>query len=109
MQGLEGPDLTTGRTGRPELEEVVTMMGWDDGWAWSWVALCVTVFLVLGGLVGAAVLVAARGWLRPRRSPLDEDPRRILDQRLARGELTEAQYLSARNLLDAHPVAGGAR
>jgi uncharacterized membrane protein len=109
MRGLEVPDLTGGCTGRPELEEVVTMMGWDGGWGWSWVALCVTVFLVLGGLIGAAVLVAARGWLPPRRSFPDEDPRRIVDQRFARGELTEAQYLSARNLLEAHPVVGGAR
>lgn len=109
VEGLKGPDLTMGRAGRPGLKGVITMMGWDDGWGWSWLALCVTMLLVLGGLVSAAVLISAPGWLRPRRSYPDKDPQRILDQRFARGELTEAQYLSARNLLEAHPTGGGAR
>jgi putative membrane protein len=85
------------------------MMGWNDGWAWGWLALCTTMLLVVGALIAAVVLMAGRAWPAPlRRSPA-EDPQRILDQRLARGELTEAQYLSATSALAARAVGGGTR
>jgi hypothetical protein len=92
---------------------VITMMGWYDGWllGWGWggLALCATMLLVVGALIGAGVLMAGRAWPAAFRRSLGEDPQRILDQRLAWGELTEAQYLSATSALTAHAVGGGTR
>ncbi|MGB3696367.1 MAG: SHOCT domain-containing protein [Gordonia sp. (in: high G+C Gram-positive bacteria)] len=65
------------------------MMGWyggDAGWA-------MMTSMVLFWLVVIGVVVWAIVRLTPRRR-LDDDPRAILDRRLASGEIDEAEYRS---------------
>lgn len=66
------------------------------GWGLA-IAMCV---------VMVALLVAGAAWLvtttRSGRTPElpEPDPRRVLDSRLARGEISEEEYLGARSALD---------
>lgn len=61
----------------------------------------------LGGLVwlvAAVALIALVAWsigsLSPRRDRQTDEPAQILRARLARGEITEAEYEQARRLLE---------
>ncbi len=79
-----------GRVPRPDGEVVAKMAGWTVGID-GWLLLGVWV-LVLGITVWALVH-------EPRRPNRDE-ARRILQGRLARGEITPAEYEQTRRLLD---------
>ncbi|AKE88712.1 MULTISPECIES: hypothetical protein [Rhodococcus] len=73
------------------------MMGWYGGAGWA-AALAMGVFwLLLAGVVVWAVVRAA--------APPDpgDDARRILDRRLASGEIDVATYRTLRDELDARP------
>ena len=79
------------------------MMFWDGGWGaagWIFMSLMMVVFWVL---VILAVVFAVRAMSGDRgRAPADDqvEARRILNERLARGELTEEEYTRRRQLLD---------
>jgi putative membrane protein len=78
------------------------MMGWygDGGWGWgAWLAMSLMMLVFWGGLV--AVLVMLVRSVRQPGAPQDAsgDARRILDERFARGELDEEDYVRRRDLL----------
>jgi putative membrane protein len=59
------------------------------GWGWGWMALMMTVGILLVALL---VLVLVRGSVSRPQSEDRDDPTQILAQRLARGEIDEAEY-----------------
>jgi putative membrane protein len=82
------------------------MMGWHDG-AWAlgdWLAMA-GMMLVLTGLMAAVTLLVVRAVIAPRRpgtsGPGDRatEARRILDERLARGEISEEDYAQRQSWL----------
>jgi putative membrane protein len=81
------------------------MMGFYGGWG-QWFALCLTM-LVVWGLIGFGVVAAVRNSLNRVRGRGSDDPRGILAERFAKGELSEDEYLSARSVIDAHGVTAG--
>jgi putative membrane protein len=79
-------------------EWLAMMGGWMTGWMWIWPVLVVAGLLI----IGYVVLRLVQGG-RPS-SPTGADPagstaRRILDERYARGEIDEDEYLRRRGLL----------
>jgi len=73
-------------------------MMWHHSWgAGDWVAMSLMMLVFWGALVAGAV------WLvRNARRPLENSnaaARQILDEKLARGEVTEEEYLRRRELL----------
>lgn len=72
------------------------MMSWYPGWGWGHALAMAAVMIAVWGIVAWGVVSALRGFSRPQR---EDDPRRILDRRFARGELTEEDYRKARELL----------
>lgn len=79
------------------------MMWHDDGWGWGgWLAASLTMLLVWTVLVTAVVLLV-RPFGQPRSgaggSPDRSAAERILDERFARGELTEDEYRHQRDVL----------
>lgn len=83
------------------------MMFWyGGGWAWwqagpMWVAM-IAFWALLIWAVYAPVTGATRrpGQAGPGGQPQASDARRILDERLARGEVDTEEYQRLRNLLD---------
>lgn len=79
------------------------MMFWDGGWGpagWIFMSLMMVGFWAL---VIAAVVFAVRAMGSDRDRARADDQlaaRRILNERLARGELTEEEYTRRRQLLD---------
>ena len=79
-------------------------MGWHEGWGWglgTWIGMGL-LMLVFWALVVIAIVVLVRsirsgGPAAP--PPASPDARRILDERFARGELTEEEYLRRRQVL----------
>lgn len=75
-------------------------MHWYNGWAAWWMMIMMTIFwlVIVGGLVwGAYALVKST---RPDRS--SEDARRILDIRLAKGEISANEYADLTRTLEGH-------
>ena len=87
-------------------EEMITMMIWSSGWAWwqaslMWLAM-IAFWALLIWLIYALV-TGAIGWgRRPERGEErgDGDARRILDERLARGEVDLEEYQRLCEVLD---------
>jgi uncharacterized membrane protein len=82
--------------------EVVDVMWWHDGGGGSpMMALTMVAFWALLAGFGYGVL---RGLLAPRRPSggdgVRSEARRMLDERLARGEIDHEQYTRSRALLD---------
>ncbi len=81
------------------------MMNWNGGWAWWQTAL-----MWLGMLVLLLVLLAAAYALLTGRPPSRDrdggDPQRILDRRLARGEIDVDEYERRRQLIAGAPSPG---
>lgn len=82
-------------------------MGWygwghHTGWA-GWLAMWL-MMLVFWGLVVAGGFWVVRATRSGRSAAPTSAPsaRQILDERLARGELTEEEYLRRRDLLQSH-------
>lgn len=76
--------------------------------ALMWVAVLVFWALVFWA-VYALVTSARRSGDRDRAARGEDDPRRILDQRLARGEIGEDEYRHLRDLIDRAPVGTATR
>ena len=75
-------------------------MMWDDGWgAGGWLMMSL-LMLILWTLVVAGVIWLVRATRSaPTRSTTDDDARRILDERFARGEISEDEYQARRHVL----------
>lgn len=75
------------------------MMNWDSGWSWgAWLGMGLIMVVFWSVIVAAAVaLIRSLGHRGP--SQAGEDPLRILDQRFARGEITQDEYTYRRELL----------
>ena len=79
-------------------------MMWDYGYGmwWMWIPGLLLTLLIVAGIV-ALIVLAVRSSGRPHDNtrPTDQDvARRILDERLARGEITTEQYRELRSTLD---------
>ena len=74
-------------------------MMWGNGWGWFFGMLMMLLFW--GGLV-AVVVVLVRGSGRSDRGPRDSagfDPLEILEERYARGEISEEEFEERRRVL----------
>jgi uncharacterized membrane protein len=75
------------------------MMNWNQSWsAGNWAAMSL-MMLVLWSLIAVAVIALVRSLRSRRPTPSGDDAVQILDLRLARGDITEAQYAYSRELL----------
>ena len=74
------------------------MMWWDAG-HWYWGVAMTTVFW---GLVAALIYMALRGSRDEARPP---KARELLDERFAKGELSEEEYELRRAALDRRPTS----
>ena len=73
-------------------------MMWQHGWGASeWLVMSLMMLIFWGALVAGAVWLA-RNTRRPLRHATT-GARQILDDKLARGEVTEDEYLRRRELL----------
>ncbi len=113
---LEGMDKQAdgGGSGRyPDPEEMVTMMFWyGGGWAWWQAGLMWVVMIAFWVLLVWAIYALVAGVIRRGGEPEDGDARRILDERLARGEIDAEQYQRLREVLDGgrgHPAGSASR
>ena len=68
-------------------------MGW---WMWALMALGTIGFTVV---VAYVVLAVIQGGPTPPAAPTTMDPLRLLDERLARGEIDAEEYQRTRNVL----------
>lgn len=74
------------------------MMWWDAGhWYWG-----VAMMIVFWGLVAALIYMAFRGSRDEARPP---KARELLDERFAKGELSEEEYELRRAALDRRPTS----
>ncbi len=81
------------------------MMFWNGGgWAWWQAGLMWLVMIAFWALLIWAIYALVTGITRrpgqARPGAQDGDPRRILDERLARGEIDAEEYRRLRDLLD---------
>ena len=80
------------------------MWGWGNGnWGWgAWLPMMLFMLVFLGVVVWAVVMFT-RSWTS--RPPYHEhgehasDPKRILDERFARGEIDEEEYRKRKDVL----------
>lgn len=72
------------------------MHGWDGGWMWLWGTLMMLTWVVV---IGGAVWLIVRA-TRSHDRPPASTARQILDERLARGEISLDEYQQRRDLLD---------
>ena len=93
------------RAGRRH-EEMVAMMFWDSGWAWwqaglMWLAM-IAFWALLIWLIYALVTGAVGRGRQPERDEErpGDDARRILDERLARGEIKIEEYQRLRDVIE---------
>ena len=79
---------------------VVDMMWWDGGhWYWG-----VVMMIVFWGAIVAIVYLAFRGSANHEHRP---SARELLDERLAKGELSEEEYERKRAALEGRAAARG--
>ncbi len=85
------------------------MMFWyGGGWAWwqaglMWLAMAVFWALLIWAVYALVAGITRRPGEPERRSERDGGARRILDERLARGEIGTEEYQRLRDLLDTGP------
>ena len=78
------------------------MMWWSGSWGWeAWLAMSLgmLVFWALVAWVIVVLVKSSNGWRYDGR----RDPRDILDERYARGEIDEDEYKHRRELLSSGP------
>src|SRR5690606_33981090 len=82
-------------------KELRAMMGWyHDGTGWGGWLLMAVVMVAFWTLVALGVVALFRETRRMEAPETERpDPSRILDERFARGEIDEAEYLSRRGAL----------
>ena len=69
------------------------MMHWDgDGGGNGWVVTMVLMMLLLWGSIGALLWYGIHALLHRDSRPAAEDPRAILDARLAHGDIEPEEY-----------------
>ena len=75
----------------------------NSGWGWeAWLPMMLVMLAFLGVVVWA-VAIFTRSWTS--RPPYhdhvehDDDPKRLLDERFARGEIDEEEYRTRRDVL----------
>lgn len=73
----------------------------------GWSILMTFVMLAFWGGVAALVAYAVRGSVRHSPGGGDPDPKQILAQRLARGEIDAEEYRSRLEVLAGTPASGG--
>jgi putative membrane protein len=92
---------------------MITMMFWyGTGWVWWQAGLMWVGMIAFWGLLIWAVYALVTNLTRkPRPEPPGEDARRILDERLARGEIDDGEYQRLRGLIETgtQHAASGAR
>jgi putative membrane protein len=82
------------------------MDGWDmNGWGWGWMTLMMVVGVLLVALL---VLTLLRGSALGPRTDDRPNAEEILAQRLARGEIDEAEYQRRRSALRSKDRPSGA-
>jgi putative membrane protein len=77
------------------------MWGWGDAWG-GWLVGALMMLLFWGGIV-ALVVFAFRGWGGERRDGRHEerpDAREILEERFAKGEISEDEFEQRRRVLE---------
>lgn len=67
--------------------------GWMNGWGWGMMGLGWLIIVILVGFVAWAIIGSNSGSRR-------HDPMDLLDERLARGELSPEDYRERRNILE---------
>jgi uncharacterized membrane protein len=82
------------------------MYDWNGGWG-SWVSMGAMMLLFTGAVIALAVWAAVWATRSSTSHRSFEDPRAVLDRRLASGEVDADGYAQARRLLDGK--AAGAR
>jgi len=91
---------------------MITMMFWyGNGWAWWQGGLMWLAMLAFWGLLIWAVYALITNLTRkPGQEHGSGDARSILDQRLARGEISPEEYQRLRGLIEpeTHPTGAGA-
>ena len=80
------------------------MYGWDgDGWGiGGWIAMTVLMVLFWGGVVTIVVVLLRRPHSDQRMTgmlPPHHEAERILNERFARGEIDETEYIARRAVL----------
>ena len=78
------------------------MMGWyDDGWSYGWMFAMMLGWVALIALAVWAVVALTRRSGPARGPPAPQQPPwQTLDGRFAAGEISQQEYLEARQLLD---------
>jgi putative membrane protein len=90
----------------PGREEMITMMFWyGGGWAWWQAGLMWLAMIAFWGLLVWAIYALVSGITRRTEAAPGEqrqpgDARRILDERLARGEIDTEEYQRLHDVLD---------
>lgn len=64
---------------------------WDDGGTWAWWPMWLGMILFWGGLIWLGVWLVRRSDHNPSSKSPARDPRRILEDRFARGEIDEEE------------------
>lgn len=81
-------------------------MHWSDGSWWWWIPMTLTMVAFWALVIWAVVRLAGAPWSRQGRSGDEPDPARILDERLARGEIGASEYRELRDELTRHRRPG---
>jgi putative membrane protein len=85
---------------------MVTMMFWyAGGWAWwqaglMWLAMIAFLAFLIWAVYALVTGITRRGGEPERGGQQPGDARRILDERLARGEIDDGEYQRLREILD---------
>jgi putative membrane protein len=68
----------------------------ESSW-WTWLSMTVSMVVFWGAVIWAVVAVT-----RSRQQPADRSPQQLLDERLARGEISVDEYQSLSRVLQEH-------
>jgi putative membrane protein len=72
------------------------MHGWDGGWMWLWSTL---MMLTWAAIIAAVVWLVLRSNRRNGDTNGTKEAKRVLDERLARGEVTIEEYRDRREAM----------
>lgn len=81
------------------------MMGGDGGWGWGWIVGGLMMLLFWGGII-ALIVFFVRGGARSSETGekrTTRDARDILEERFARGEMSEEEFEQRKRVLEHHP------
>ena len=76
------------------------MWGWGDSW-WNWLAMFLMMVIFWGGIVALIVYAMRGGSQRDAAArPETPDARSLLEERFARGEISEDEFEQRRRVLE---------